>query len=53
MLPDTLTQGATTPTQHLLAMVRLLGPWSCGVGIGLLVWAPGGHPGRGALVGEE
>ena len=36
-----------------VARVRLLGPWLCRVGIGLLVWIPGGHSGRGASVGEE
>ena len=32
-----------------VARVRLLGPWSCRVRIGLLVWPPGG----GASVAEE
>ena len=36
-----------------VARVRLLGPWSCRVEIGLLVWPPGGHSGRGASVAEE
>ena len=36
-----------------VARVRLLGPWSCRVGIGLLVWAPGGLSGRGDSEGEE
>ena len=31
-----------------MARVRLLGPWSCRVGIELLVWPPGGHSGGGA-----
>ena len=33
-----------------MARVKLLGPWSSRVGIGLLVWSPGGHSGRGASV---
>ena len=37
-------------TVNRVARVKLLGPWSCRVGI---VWAPGGHSGRGTSVGEE
>ena len=32
-----------------MARVRLMGRWLCRVGIGLLVWAPGGHSYHGAL----
>ena len=38
--------------RRVWARVRLLGPWSCRVQIGLLVWPSGGHSGRGTSVGE-
>ena len=36
-----------------MARIRLLGLWLCRFETGLLVWAPDGHSGRGAFVGEE